>query len=328
MATSPRLIGSGTYGCVYRPPLCLNNNSSDTRNLVGKIATNEGVETELVVGARIRQLIPDWDRYFGLLDPVSCHPDITPEISTECDLFKNIGPNEYAQVNSYSSPYLGITLNSYREPVSMQWLWDTCSHLIRGLSKLHSHKIYHMDIKATNILIDSMGRARLIDFGIARVNPTVDMLQDVRYSYYPINPLFYNVYCTARKFGIGRLFDPESDLDLFNMYYDTYENWARFYYPNYERDTGSDIIRLSLYAGSLPRYIRNVVLPNIGKVDLYQLADALNDFYIRYRDRQLFTDFRTNPLRYKCRELLNGLLHIDVNQQWNLNKSLNYINSV
>lgn len=41
--------------------------------------------------------------------------------------------------------------------------------LIQGLCFLHSHRILHRDLKPQNLLIDSQGKLKIADFGLARI---------------------------------------------------------------------------------------------------------------------------------------------------------------
>ena len=42
-------------------------------------------------------------------------------------------------------------------------------NIARGLEYLHANKVVHGDIKSTNILLDSEGRAKIADFGTMRI---------------------------------------------------------------------------------------------------------------------------------------------------------------
>lgn len=53
--------------------------------------------------------------------------------------------------------------------LTLREMVDIFADIAAGLDHAHSHGIVHRDIKPANILVDSQGRAKIIDFGIAKV---------------------------------------------------------------------------------------------------------------------------------------------------------------
>ena len=47
------------------------------------------------------------------------------------------------------------------------WAREIAKDLCEGLSFMHSCSIAHRDIKPHNIMIDNMGRAKIIGFGLS-----------------------------------------------------------------------------------------------------------------------------------------------------------------
>ena len=53
-------------------------------------------------------------------------------------------------------------------PLSVEAFLDLASQIAAGLQEAHSKGIVHRDIKSSNIMLTSAGKAKLVDFGIAR----------------------------------------------------------------------------------------------------------------------------------------------------------------
>lgn len=51
----------------------------------------------------------------------------------------------------------------------MKLVWE----IVLGVEYLHQHDIVHGDLKAANVMVDSSGHAKLIDFGFSRIIDTV-----------------------------------------------------------------------------------------------------------------------------------------------------------
>jgi serine/threonine protein kinase len=52
-------------------------------------------------------------------------------------------------------------------PIGPPQIYDLCRQLVSALAICHARNIAHRDVKPANILIDSYGRAKLADFGLA-----------------------------------------------------------------------------------------------------------------------------------------------------------------
>eukprot|EP01114_Cavostelium_apophysatum_P019704 TRINITY_DN6419_c0_g2_i1.p1 TRINITY_DN6419_c0_g2~~TRINITY_DN6419_c0_g2_i1.p1 ORF type:complete len:376 (+),score=101.00 TRINITY_DN6419_c0_g2_i1:218-1345(+) len=58
-------------------------------------------------------------------------------------------------------------MTSCKRTISEEQISIIVSHMVQGLSYLHSHRILHRDLKAGNVLLTSDGRAKLADFGVS-----------------------------------------------------------------------------------------------------------------------------------------------------------------
>jgi eukaryotic-like serine/threonine-protein kinase len=56
-----------------------------------------------------------------------------------------------------------------RAPLTLEQSIDITQQIARGLSHAHSHNIIHRDIKPSNVILCSDGTAKIVDFGLARM---------------------------------------------------------------------------------------------------------------------------------------------------------------
>lgn len=315
-------IGSGSFGCVSHPPLCLAKEDDPKADLIGKIALPEYVEPELVAAKGIKSLEENWKPYFGLLTGNSCKAKITSKMIKECEALDDLEPDEIEELRSYTAPYLGVSLDKYKKKITVKYALDSLRHLLRGLNMLHRNKIYHFDVKDRNIVVNESGTMRLIDFGLSMVNPEPKDIQEL--SFYRIYPLFFNVLFSRNAFGPGTKFSLEEG--PLNMYYVVYEHLAEFYYPKYEKGTASDIIANAIYVGSRSKYLENIVMPNLEKVDSYSLALTFNNYLKdQYKKDNIRETKDTERLNLIWEECINSLLYPDVNDQWTTWEALDYL---
>jgi tetratricopeptide (TPR) repeat protein/tRNA A-37 threonylcarbamoyl transferase component Bud32 len=72
----------------------------------------------------------------------------------------------------------GVPIDHYAAGIGVRELLKLFGQVCEGVSHAHRHLIIHRDLKPSNILVDAMGRPKLLDFGIAKLlNDTGDATQ-------------------------------------------------------------------------------------------------------------------------------------------------------
>jgi serine/threonine protein kinase len=172
-----RYIGSGTYGCVFTPPLLCKAGKQPSDKLVGKITRPNLAQQEIQIGNRMRKF-PLVRNYFLLPQPESC--DLAPESEqsdagiAECrEDFKKHGEEvDLEQLSQITIPFGGT--QAYYELYLDQSLYpknfnffEFMKHMLEAGSLMLLVGVCHFDLHAGNLLMDKNKVVRILDFGMA-----------------------------------------------------------------------------------------------------------------------------------------------------------------
>ena len=203
MSTVPKIIASGSYGCVFRPGINCEGKSTEDTRFVSKLQSSKVVSQNEINIGKLLQKVPGYEEYFSPIIencPIGLGEIETKEVEN-CEPIK-----KSAETFSVDSPQRAIygesrirvagfasraypsnivinkikyeggnTLAKYllimlkENPVKFSELFlETHITLLESLKKLRELEVIHNDIKENNIICrDIDGRPIIIDFGIS-----------------------------------------------------------------------------------------------------------------------------------------------------------------
>jgi hypothetical protein len=190
-------MASGTYGCVYYPPLPSDDLTPEDSNSVTKLTSRAEALKET-----------EYSRLFKLVDPEGLYGLYPYKITTlskanlsdETQLSKCKVSSLYNPLDkTFSDSAVGLlipkgeanllkylaTLEKSRENTLM--VLEALVELSLGFLKLHQNGIYHLDVKASNIVALNQKKVlhfKLIDFGLSRTLKGLEA--DTASSYIPL----------------------------------------------------------------------------------------------------------------------------------------------
>jgi len=177
------LIGHGTFGCVFDPPLRVVSKTSgecktiDTPGrIVGKISEPEEVKNE-IEASKILSEVRDNSLYFSIVDlnninrpcDTAEQKDADKESLKECPIVQRV---DMSNMLHFTMPYSGIGLSKYfnvhlknNKPIPVE---KAITHLLEAASLLILNNLVHYDIHSENVLFDkTTNMPRIIDFGFS-----------------------------------------------------------------------------------------------------------------------------------------------------------------
>lgn len=169
----PRLLGSGTYGCVYSPPIKCATPCTDSRCATGvsKLMEYDNASDEYLSYEGLDLASIDPDGKYHIKKPYKCVADLeaVQSLNNQCHSVGRDSPNQMLLLYDNG----GIDLNKYiKKGASLQSVLGGLKNIFLGVKTMHSVQKYHIDIKLDNIVALHTGESlydhfRLIDFGLA-----------------------------------------------------------------------------------------------------------------------------------------------------------------
>lgn len=223
-AKGGKVIGSGGYGCVFRPPLKCKGKNRTKKRMVSKLMTVKHAKNEyeeIMKFKRILRKIPNYSKHF-LLDNISlCKPDEFSEkdlerFDTKCNALNDSYSKDYInyQLNELAIlniPDGGSDLKTYIKKVQYSQFPDVNERLINllvhGIIPMNKKKVLHADLKDSNILMNDK-YATIIDWGLSVIYKPTEIPSKLqgRSVYYNIpftsilfNSVFEKMYSTFLK---------------------------------------------------------------------------------------------------------------------------------
>ncbi len=148
------MLGVGGMGEVYRARDCRLN-----RDVAIKVLREEGASAEL------RTRFEREARAVAALN----HPNIIAVYDFGIEAGQQYIVSELLEGESLRSLLPGSPLKA--KPVPVRKLIEIAAQVADGLAAAHSAGIVHRDLKPENIMLAKDGRAKILDFGLARQTP-------------------------------------------------------------------------------------------------------------------------------------------------------------
>ena len=204
-----KVIGSGGYGCVFRPALRCNGTRKRLSKTISKLMLNKYVKREYMEITKylpILQKIPNYKNYFIIEGANVCQPapltrsdlsnfDAKCKVLKKRDLnAKNINSN-LDKVSCINLQDGGVELGTYiYSDLSLDEMKDLNERMIKllvnGILPMNKYHVYHADIKEANIVVDVSSKyVRLIDWGLSMYTASGTNIPDVLRD----KPLQYNL---------------------------------------------------------------------------------------------------------------------------------------
>ena len=200
-------VGSGGYGCVFRPALVCKNKKTRKKHMVSKLLRKKHGKKEMSVIKKLRKIvqrIPNYTQYFLIKDAGLCQPakltkadledydDKCRALEKHDHITKTNINNHLSKLISLNLPDGGVALASYYDYMTNEENFNYINYelsdlLKNGILPMNRLGMYHGDVKDTNILYNPTTKhVALIDWGLSfsyKSGPVPDIVSGRPFQY-------------------------------------------------------------------------------------------------------------------------------------------------
>lgn len=240
MSSSPRIVGQGSYGCVYKPPIkCKNKKKNYDDKYISKVfADDTFFKDELTLHKRIENIDPRHTFTPAIANTCETNENmIRPVNMMECTAFDVRNKAQIIMENRGIS-LLKLTTHHRHilEQVKLVTVLKNLLPVVKGVHKIDQKGYAHADIKADNILFDpKTHQTTLIDFGVLQPKCLLydyDNSENLLCSAYVYYPPEMAMFCDIKKFKALRPLEQMPTLkdwkSVLSTYFISLANPARF----------------------------------------------------------------------------------------------------
>jgi serine/threonine protein kinase len=174
MQMQSKVIKEGGYGCALSPPLpCAKSKRDLGKREVGKLIRMKNAKIELSISTLVKS-IPGWSKFYVVQERDDCTSKdmalLRNTYEDECKVFEESEDTELMQL---LSPFAGSPLSGLGLTPSFDYM-ENFEHILEAVALLNQQGICHFDLHENNVLIDTKGDFRIIDFGAAFLGDQTD----------------------------------------------------------------------------------------------------------------------------------------------------------
>ena len=297
-----KIIGKGTYGCVYKPlPKCKNIEDcppskekcvKGVSKLTFKDAANEEVKHVLIID----KIDPNQIYHIG--DPVVCDPEKSFD-TNDCSSVKGEKDLKFLVYDDGGTPFNEFIYSDNLDVVKFIKGFENIFFAIKEMSE---HGFVHADIKGPNIMVDEKYNFKLIDFGMSWTNVPII---NVDYVFWPPEYVLLGSqkYFDDEDIKIEQLEDYRSSIPRYEFVKMLGKDVSDKFWEKFKHTSGEETFRIikskvDLYSLGIyiKKYIRFIFIKNIKlgsflkSIPMDELIEQMIDenFYERLTPQQAY----------------------------------------